>query len=274
MEREYVLARSVLLDALEALDEHRDNLVLVGAQAVYQHTGDAQISVPPTTSDADLALNTAGLAEEPLIEDLLIAAGFIPGSNPGNWIGTGDVAVDLMVVPAQGNRNRPDARGANIPPHGRRTARIARGLEPALVDNAVTVIAAFDTADARMFGIRIAGPAALLIAKLIKISERVEQAGRQPDRLKEKDALDALRILQAVEIESLIVGIRTHLGSSDAAAVCSEALAFLRAEGQSATGRIPLLARAAALGDPTVAASFAVLSVQLLDAVHREGLDN
>jgi hypothetical protein len=35
----YVIARRVLLDALEALGEHREATILVGAQAVYLHTG-------------------------------------------------------------------------------------------------------------------------------------------------------------------------------------------------------------------------------------------
>lgn len=53
---EYVLVRSALLDALGALHRHLDALVLVGAQAVYLHTGDAELIVVPTTTDADLAL--------------------------------------------------------------------------------------------------------------------------------------------------------------------------------------------------------------------------
>jgi len=37
----YVRARAALLDAVEALGAHRDAIVLVGAQAIYLHTGDA-----------------------------------------------------------------------------------------------------------------------------------------------------------------------------------------------------------------------------------------
>ncbi|MCL2804066.1 MAG: hypothetical protein FWD29_08995 [Micrococcales bacterium] len=43
---EYVAARSVLLDALEALHDHLDNLIMVGAQAVYLHTGEGTVNVP------------------------------------------------------------------------------------------------------------------------------------------------------------------------------------------------------------------------------------
>jgi hypothetical protein len=39
----YVIARRVLLDALDALGEHRNATILVGAQAVYLHTGDADL---------------------------------------------------------------------------------------------------------------------------------------------------------------------------------------------------------------------------------------
>jgi len=46
----------VLLDVLEALGEHRQALVLVGAQAVYLHTGEAVFAVAPYTTDADLVV--------------------------------------------------------------------------------------------------------------------------------------------------------------------------------------------------------------------------
>jgi hypothetical protein len=97
---EYVAARRVLLDALAALDAHLDALVLVGAQAVYAHTGDADLAVAPTTTDADLALAPNRLSDEPLLEVALCSAGFTPGANPGTWRGRGDVAVDLMVPEA------------------------------------------------------------------------------------------------------------------------------------------------------------------------------
>ena len=53
----YVRARRVLLDALDALREHRGAVLLVGAQAIYLHTGEVDLAVAPYTSDADLALN-------------------------------------------------------------------------------------------------------------------------------------------------------------------------------------------------------------------------
>ena len=85
---EYVLARRVLLDALSALGPHRDAVVLVGAQAVYLHTGDIDLAVAPTTTDADLALTPDRLHDKPLLEEALRAAGFTAGLNPGSWRGT------------------------------------------------------------------------------------------------------------------------------------------------------------------------------------------
>lgn len=43
---EYIAARRVLLDALTALEDHLDNLILVGAQAVYHHTKPEQPGPP------------------------------------------------------------------------------------------------------------------------------------------------------------------------------------------------------------------------------------
>ncbi len=55
----YVRARRALLDAGEALDAHRDVIVLVGAQAIYLHTGDADLAVAEYTTDADFACHPA-----------------------------------------------------------------------------------------------------------------------------------------------------------------------------------------------------------------------
>ena len=75
IEPEYIAARRVLLDALGALEHHLDSLVLVGAQAVYHHTGEGNVTVPLLTTDADLALNTRFLADTPEIGSLLLTWG-------------------------------------------------------------------------------------------------------------------------------------------------------------------------------------------------------
>ncbi|MGH3253520.1 MAG: GSU2403 family nucleotidyltransferase fold protein [Trebonia sp.] len=264
---EYIAARRALLDALGALGGHLDNLILVGAQAVYHHAGESDLNVPLMTTDADLAINATDLADVPEIGGMLRTAGFTPGPNPGHWVATSEVAVDLMVVPHQAGTTKASARAARLTPHEKLTARITRGLEPALLDNDRVTITALDTSDTRTFSLQVAGPAALLSAKAIKIGERLEHTDRQPDRLKEKDALDAFRILQAIDTPDLVHGFEKHQENEHAASVTAEALDIYRAHVSTPQGRIATLAANAAQGDPTVAPAFTALVSQLLTAL-------
>lgn len=272
MAPEYIAARRVLLDALTALESHQESLVLVGAQAVYHHTGDADFSVPLLTTDADLAVDTATLDDDPEVGGLLRAAGFTAGPNPGHWVNAADIAVDIMVVPHQSGTTRSSARSARLTPHERMTARIAPGLEAALVDNIRVAITALDPEDPRRFDLRVAGPAALLTAKAIKIGERLGQAERQPDRLKEKDALDAFRLFQAIETDALVAGFALHRSDSHAHDMSEQAIALYHEHASTPEGRIAQLAARAAGGDPVVAASFAVLVQELVHALTRRGV--
>jgi len=201
----YVVARGVLLDALEALGEQREAIIVVGAQAIYLHTGAADLAVPEFTTDADLTIDPALLHESPELGSAMRAAHFERGSRVGCWITYRDITgvrtkveVDLMVPEAVGGAGR---RAARLPGHSREVARKARGLEAALVDKATTTITALDPADQRSVAVAVAGPAALLIAKLHKIAERASE--RSPRRLDDKDALDILRLLQAIETSQL-----------------------------------------------------------------------
>lgn len=72
----YVRARAALLDAVEALRPQLSAVVLVGAQAIYLHTGDADLTVAEYTTDADFALSPTDLADTPLLADLLTAHEF------------------------------------------------------------------------------------------------------------------------------------------------------------------------------------------------------
>ena len=58
-DRQYVVARSVLLDALDALGAQREAVILVGAQAIYLHTAAVELAVAEFTTDADLTLDPA-----------------------------------------------------------------------------------------------------------------------------------------------------------------------------------------------------------------------
>lgn len=262
----YVLARRALLDALDALGAHRDSVILVGAQAVYLHTGAAQMAVPEYTTDADLALDPRSLQPHPLLTDVLGAARFKPGKNPGTWIGTGGVEVDLLVPHSLGGGGR---RGARLLHHGNQVARKARGLEAALVDHAHHRISSLEAGvDARAHEMRVAGSAALLVAKIHKI---VDRAGT-PDRAKDKDALDVLRLLQAVSTDDLAAGLRRLLSEAIAAEVTHGAIEHLRVLFAAAGIGAEMAARAVVpLEDPdTIKASCGALASDLVAALARE----
>ena len=106
-----------------------------------------------------------------------------------------------------------------------------------------------------------------MTAKAIKISERLEQADAQPDRLKEKDALDAFRILQAIDTPDLVAGIARHRQEEHAGAVTAEAMEVYRTHASTAQGRIAQLAASAAQSDSTVAPALAALVRDLLSAI-------
>ena len=107
-------------------------------------------------------------------------------------------------------------------------------------------------------------PAALLVAKAIKLDERLAHVDHRPDRVKEQDALDAFRILQAVETQELITGFRSHLADEHAARSSKLGIDILRTHATSIGGQLPQLAARAAMDDPVVAASFVVLTNALL----------
>ncbi len=206
MDELYVLARGVLLDALDALGAHRDAVVLVGAQAVYLRVGEADLAVAPYTTDGDLVIDPSILTEIPPLDRSLVAAGFLPRttSSVGSWVTRratslgrdADVEIDLMVPesvsPGTGRR------AARLPGQDIRAARIVRGLEGALIDADVMRLAALDPSDTRTIDVRVARPAALLVAKLHKIAERIGT-----DRLEDKDALDVLRLLRGTSTNQL-----------------------------------------------------------------------
>jgi hypothetical protein len=82
------------------LAPHLDSIVLVGAQAMYLHTGAADIVVAEFTTDADFSVEPALLSDEPLLAELLESRGFTPRERPGGWRTPAGVSVDIMVPEA------------------------------------------------------------------------------------------------------------------------------------------------------------------------------
>jgi hypothetical protein len=267
----YVLARRVLLDALEKLEEHRENLILVGAQAIYLHTGETEFPAAEFTTDGDIAIDPSGLKPAPKLDELLAGAGFTTDpAEVGRWVARPrfegrpvEVPVDFLVPEAVGGGGR---RGARLGEHGRHIARKAKGLEAALVDRSKMVIEALEDSDPRKFEVDVAGPAALIVAKLHKIGERVD-----PGRAQDKDALDVLRVLRAISTEELARTVRTLLEDEMSSAVTREALDLLRDLFASPTAEGSRMAARAAAPEPEpeIRASSAALAEDLLRAVNR-----
>lgn len=268
----YVVARAALLDALDALGEQRDAVVLVGAQAIYLHTGDTDLAVPAFTTDGDLAIEPARLKPQPKLAEAMERAHFRPGIQPGSWICERSVTgvlttipVDLMVPEALAGGGR---RGARLGEHGNRVGRRARGLEGAIVDNSRQRFTSFEQADERAFDIRVAGPSALLVAKLHKITERNQEAAGR--RVKDKDALDVLRILRAIPTEMLVNSLRSLLADPLSDEVTREGMTHLAAlfGSASAAGTQMVVRATERLEDPAeMARSCELLVKELLEAM-------
>ena len=264
---DYIEARRVLLDALAALGPQRDAVILCGAQAVYIHVGEDEFAVSPYTNDADLLLDPARLLDEPVLYEALDQAGFRLGKQPGIWLSRDDIAVDLLVPDALGGGGRRSAKLG--PPHGDKVARKVRGLEAAAADHSTVRLTALDDTDGRSFHIEVAGPAALLVAKLHKIADRVEQGS---ERIKNKDGLDVLRLLRAVSTERLADDLKKLLEHEVARAATAQALEFLtelfgtpRSEGTQMAVRATELLE----DSEQIAASCQALSIDLTHALQQ-----
>jgi hypothetical protein len=274
---QYVVARSVLLDALAALGKQRDAVIVVGAQAIYLHTGHIELAVPEFTTDADITIDPALLQDSPELESAMRAAHFEKGKRVGEWVVQRDVGgvlmdieVDLMVPEAVGG---PGRRAARLPGHAKEVARKARGLEAALVDKATTTIMALDPADNRMFDVAIAGPAALLVAKLHKVAERISE--REQRRVDDKDALDIWRLLQAIATSRLTATLRKLIDVDVARDVTREGLAVLRThftDPRSAGPQMAARAVGTLMSAEEVAETCAVLSADLIRQIDADNV--
>lgn len=261
-----VEARAALLDAIAALDAHRDSVILVGAQAIYLRTGSATFALAEVTKDSDLAIDPRALGEDPRLEEAMTSAGFIlnpVSQQPGAWMSPNGIPVDLMVperLAGSGSR-----RGVRIPPHATHSARRAAGLEAAIVDQSPMTVESLD-GDGRSAIINVAGPAALLVAKLHKLGERVDA----PDRLNDKDAHDTYRLLVATETPDLATTVGELLADELSQEATTQALAYLEqlfatpdSLGSTMAGRAE-----EGVGQPdTVSAAASFLAQDLLSAL-------
>jgi hypothetical protein len=102
-------------------------------------------------------------------------ADFHQKGDPGIWWKTvnikgtpTDVEVDIMVperfAPASGRRS------VRLPPHDKMIARKAIGLEGSILDYDLIEVGALEGTDPRRCTVRVAGPAALVVAKVYKLA--------------------------------------------------------------------------------------------------------
>lgn len=261
-----VRARSALLDVLEALDEQRDAVIVVGAQAVYLRTGSLKVALAETTKDSDVTIDPRELHDDPLLEAAMRRAEFLPTDQPGAWVRPDGIPIDLMIPERLAGKGR---RSAEIPPHDKHATRRAVGLEAALVDNSEMFIRSLDPQDSRSSTAKVAGNAALLVAKLHKIGERIDD----PERLQDKDAHDLYRILQATETADLAHATARLLADDLSREVTEVALNYLKdyfASGPDAIGSVMAGRAEQGVGDPdTVSVSTALLAQDLVDALSR-----
>jgi hypothetical protein len=271
----YTVARTVLLDALEALGEHRKALVLVGAQAIYLRVGEADLAVASYTTDGDLAIDPRILVEVPPLEQKLTEAGFKRNAkgDVGIWVARRptatqrllDVSVDLLVPTAFSPGDHPEKhRSARLPGHSK-VARTVNGLEGVLVDQDALEISSFVGSDPRAFQIPVAGPAAMIMAKTFKIQDRLGST-----RLSDKDALDVYRLLRGVPTDDLAARYRLILEDAIAGANGRASLGLLKGlfGDRRAQGVAMTLQASENLLDPEETATALVFLAQdLLDAL-------
>ena len=265
-DRNYIGARETLLDAVEALGPHSDAVILVGAQAIYVHTAyDADsFALSPFTYDADIAIDPRLLGSSPAIVDAMNRAGFRLSDQPGLYRRDNGGQVDLLVPEAVGG---PGRRAARLGVHGNKAAMKVHGLEGALVSHARRKIASLDPDANRSCILKVAGPAALLVSKVHKIGERLEDPDVRRQEQLPKDALDIFRLLRAIDTAEMAKEFALLQSHEISSGVTSGALSKFQSlfGSRSDMGTRLLVRSVGAVEDPDfISASSVALSQDLL----------
>ncbi|MFF2088584.1 hypothetical protein ACFVVM_32775 [Nocardia sp. NPDC058176] len=247
-------------------------MIIIGAQAVYLHTGSARVAIAESTKDSDVAIDLRRLGEDPTIDAAMRRANFIPDPEklqPGAWVTVEDgIPVDIM-VPAALAAGPKGKRSVNKPPHHKMSMRRAHGLEAAVVDFGEMIVRSLDPADGRAIAARVAGPAALIVAKCHKIGERVGDPN--PDRLNDKDAHDLYRILLTFDTDVLAATFAVLLADEISSEVTDEAVTYLDdlfGAGPEAIGSAMAGSAEEGVGEPEeVALATSILAADLVQAI-------
>ena len=268
-DRDYIDARETLLDAVEALGPHSDAVILVGAQAIYVHTAgdDDSFAISPFTYDADIALDPGLLKNSPAIVDVMNRAGFRLSDQPGLYRRDGGGQVDLLVPEAVGG---PGLRAARLGVHGNKAAMKVHGLEGALVSHTRRKIASLVSDADRSCILKVAGPAALLVSKVHKIGERLQDPDVRRQEQLPKDAFDIYRLLRAIDTAEMVKEFALLQSHEISSQVTSGALSMLQSlfGSRSDVGIRLLVSSVGVVEDPAfIVESSVALSQDLLEAV-------
>lgn len=209
----------------------------------------------------------------PPLERALLDAGFAApsGSAVGVWQrSAGQVLVDVdVMVPATVSPGK-GKRAARLLGHDDRAARKVSGLEGALVDRSRMGLGSLEPDhDLRSIEVAVAGPGALLVAKVFKIVER-----RGTARSNDKDALDVFRLLRAVDTEAMADALATVCDDPRSREVALEGLRlFGQLFGSRVGSGVEMVVRTTdlLLDEAEVRVSCDLLARSLVDAIRRRG---
>ena len=255
-------------NSAETLEPHSNAVILVGAQAVYVHTEseDESFAVAPFTYDADIALDPELLEDSPALIDAMSRAGFRLHNPPGLYRRDSGGQVDLLVPHAVGGSCR---RGAGRGGHGNEAARQVHGLEGVLVSHTHRRIVSLVADAERSCILKVAGPAGLLVSKVYKLGERLEDSEHHQPQLP-KDAFDIYRLLRTIGTAELAEEFRLLQAHETSSRVTSQALSQFQDLFGARSDRGPelLVSYVGPLEDPAfIVESSVALSQDLLEAI-------
>jgi len=230
----YIAARTVLLDALEALAAHASSLVVVGAQAVYVRTGTAGLATAPFTTDGDVAVDPSSLTDDPALEDAMGDAAFELKTNHLDARVAGSAALLVAKMTALVSNGEASQRKYVVIHDGRfKTVCALRGSLPVDRQSCAARFATGqgalgdDEVDRDVVALpvepRRAHPGPRLDPTgLHKIADRVGVG--KLHRINDKDASDVLRLVRATPVAQMADSLDRLRGDDMAGETTTEAL--------------------------------------------------
>lgn len=176
-----------------------------------------------------------------------------------------DLIVPSEIAPKEGRR------GARLPGgHGKTSARKIRGVEGALLDHDHLEVTALEPDDARRIVVKVAGPAALLVAKAHKLGERLDDARR----LQSKYAGDVYLLMESTPAGTMAIQVRRLLTNQTTMSVTEQSREYLRrlfAAPRSRGTRLAVQALSGALPATQATTTITEYTRQLLDLTRPSG---